>query len=282
MKRYHFLLLLLLIAFSPAIAQDRVLTDSSETAAYLQDAAAVVSDSLDPYRSAATAIESAVQEEDTAYADEETGNETYYEERLVSDSLYKSIIADQGLKYEKAALSKPDNKKNEERGEKVLTFLDAFFKFLYKCRYIFLVLFIGGLIFMLAWFLDKNKMLVLRTQNKSAAEVEEKSIELWEAAEYRIQISNATKAGDLQMAVRWWYLYTLYNLNLKKFIALGEEKTNNEYLRNMRSTPYYKKFAALTLDYEYVCYGGFIPDDVRFQNIRKSFSDFNETIEGES
>ena len=281
MKRYHFLLLLLLTAFLPAFAQDKVLADSSETAGYLKNAAAVVADSLDPYRTTNT-IEDAVQEEDTSYTDEETGNESYYEERIVPDSLYKSIMSDPALKYEKAALSKPDSKKNEERSEKVLSFLDAFFKFLYKCRYFFLVLFIIGLVFMLVWFLDKNEMLVLRSQNKLQAAVEEKNIESWGAADYRIQISNATKAGDLQMAVRWWYLYTLYNLNLKKFIVLGEEKTNNEYLRNMRSTPYYKKFASLTLDYEYVCYGGFIPDDIRFQDIRKSFSDFNETIEGES
>ena len=281
MKRYHFLLLLLLTAFLPAFAQDKVLADSSETAGYLKNAAAVVADSLDPYRTTNT-IEDAVQEEDTSYTDEETGNESYYEERIVPDSLYKSIMSDPALKYEKAALSKPDSKKNEERSEKVLSFLDAFFKFLYKCRYFFLVLFIIGLVFMLVWFLDKNEMLVLRSQNKLQAAVEEKNIESWGAADYRIQISNATKAGDLQMAVRWWYLYTLYNLNLKKFIVLGEEKTNNEYLRNMRSTPYYKKFASLTLHYEYVCYGGFIPDDIRFQDIRKSFSDFNETIEGES
>lgn len=199
------------------------------------------------------------------------------EKRTVSDSVLKALLADPALKYrKKEAIAEPPKPINAGR------FLGGLLQFLYDAKTFFLVLCIAGLLIVLVWFLDKNRMLVLRSSQKKTAADPAKNIELWEGADYRIRISEATQSGNLKDAIRWWYLYTLYNLNHKKIIVLSEEKTNNEYVKSLRPTPYYKQFAALTLDYEYVWYGGFSIDDQQFRHIRQSFSDFNQIIEGES
>jgi hypothetical protein len=198
------------------------------------------------------------------------------EKRTVSDSVLKSLLEDPALKYrKKEAAEEPQQPVNAGR------FLGRFLQFLYDARTFFLVLCVAGLLIVLIWFLDKNRMLVLRSSQKKTVADPAKNIELWDGADYRIRISEATRSGNLKDAIRWWYLYTLYNLDHKKFIVLSEEKTNNEYIKSLRPTPYYKQFAALTLDYEYVWYGGFSIDDQQFRHIRQSFSDFNQIIEGE-
>ncbi|RFS20995.1 hypothetical protein DVR12_16735 [Chitinophaga silvatica] len=278
MNRYLFLLFLMLCSFS-VNAQVEVVKDTIvESSELLKNAAS-------SFNSQQQAIQESLYDQDSTlftdstYADADDEYQQY-ELRSASDSIYQLLKADPSLKYKKTVKDAAVNNKPQIEAETNWFF--KFLDFLYDARNVLVIIATIGLVAILIWFLDKNKMLILRGAKKQEQVSIPESIESWGPAEYRIQISSSTQQGDLKMAVRWWYLYTLYNLNLKEFIIMGDGKTNNEYLRNMRPTPYYKKFASLTLDYEYIWYGGFTPDDTRFQHIRQSFSDFNQTIEGES
>lgn len=271
MKRYLFLLFILA---APVISFAQEAPDSASPVTVVSALDSVEAGYVEPV------INSQDKRQDGSenYLDDE--EEVFqHEKRTVSDSVLKSLLSDPVLKYKKNQEVSEQAPKQSVNADK---YIIAFFQFLYKARIFFLVLCMVALLIILIWFLDRNRMLVLRPSQKNNVAATVKNIELWEAADYRIRISEASQAGNLKEAIRWWYLYTLYNLNYKKFITLSEEKTNNEYIKNLRSTPYYKQFVSLTLNYEYIWYGGFTIDDKRFQHIRQSFSDFNQIIEGES
>ncbi|MBW8684230.1 hypothetical protein [Chitinophaga rhizophila] len=91
---------------------------------------------------------------------------------------------------------------------------------------------------------------------------------------YHQQIEQAIKDGRFRVAVRLLYLQTLKVLVDKEIISYSREKTNAAYLRSMLSTPFYKQFAALTLDYEYIWYGEVPVDNTQFNNIHTQFRQF--------
>lgn len=91
---------------------------------------------------------------------------------------------------------------------------------------------------------------------------------------YEQQINAAIADGKYRLAVRLLYLQTLRLLSDKGVITYSREKTNAAYLRGMISTPWYKAFAGLTLDYEYIWYGEVPVNNEQFKTIHRQFSQF--------
>ncbi len=98
------------------------------------------------------------------------------------------------------------------------------------------------------------------------------------AKDYEKKILEASTEGNFKETIRWWYLYTLFQLSENNLIKPSIEKTNKDYLRAMRSTPYYRQFSILTMDYEYVWYGSFDLPRQDFDQLEKQFQDFKHQI----
>lgn len=99
-----------------------------------------------------------------------------------------------------------------------------------------------------------------------------------DARDYQSQINAAIQKGDFRLATRYLYLQLLYRLIVLGAISFATDKTNNQYVAELAAKPYHKAFAALTLQYEYAWYGGFILDENRFNAIRQSFIKFNNQL----
>jgi hypothetical protein len=91
-------------------------------------------------------------------------------------------------------------------------------------------------------------------------------------------IKQAVQAGNYRLAVRYQYLQTLHKLADKNLVELAADKTNYQYVREITNQNYQQEFSALTLNYEYVWYGGFDIDVIIYRRMETGFSQFNSKL----
>jgi hypothetical protein len=91
-------------------------------------------------------------------------------------------------------------------------------------------------------------------------------------------LRNAIKAGNYRLAVRYLYLQTLTRLSERKLIGINSNKTNYEYVNEVRKHKFANEFASLTLKYEYVWYGEYPVDEKLFEQLQDGFNQFNKNI----
>ena len=89
-------------------------------------------------------------------------------------------------------------------------------------------------------------------------------------------LRNATKNGNYRLAVRYLYLQSLKRLSERKYIEINTNKTNYEYVTEIRKHKFANEFASLTLQYEYVWYGEYPVDERLFEQIQNSFTRFTK------
>jgi hypothetical protein len=89
-------------------------------------------------------------------------------------------------------------------------------------------------------------------------------------------LRNAIRSGNYRLAVRYLYLQSLKRLSEKKFIEINSNKTNYEYVAEIRKHKFANEFASLTLQYEYVWYGEYPVNEKLFEQIQSGFTQFNK------
>jgi len=88
----------------------------------------------------------------------------------------------------------------------------------------------------------------------------------------------AKEAGDFNLAIRLYYLAILKELSLQKAIKWKIDKTNNEYLREMRDRPEYTELRDLTLVFERSWYGDHRLDAATFARLEPPFRQFIDRL----
>ena len=88
----------------------------------------------------------------------------------------------------------------------------------------------------------------------------------------------AIRNGNYRLAIRYLYLQTLSRLADRKFIEINTNKTNYEYVTEVRQHKFANEFASLTLQYEYVWYGEYPVDEKLFEQLQSGFNQFNKNV----
>jgi hypothetical protein len=91
-------------------------------------------------------------------------------------------------------------------------------------------------------------------------------------------INEALAEKNFRIAVHYLYLSILQLLAKKKFIQLRIEKTNHEYIRELKDSSYYDEFGQLTLLFEWMFYGEAITNDESMANTVARFRQFQKTL----
>ena len=121
---------------------------------------------------------------------------------------------------------------------------------------------------------------VFQRKSKSAkndeAAVEEEIIT--NESDFDALIRQALLNGNYRQAVRYQYLKTLHLLAGKSLVELAPDKTNFQYVHEIKNRDQQQLFATLTLNYEYVWYGGFDIEKNIYQKIESNFTGFNQKI----
>ncbi|NRD20463.1 hypothetical protein HNV08_10430 [Winogradskyella eckloniae] len=88
-------------------------------------------------------------------------------------------------------------------------------------------------------------------------------------------ISNALKAKNYRLATRYLYLKSLKSLAHKNIIEWHFEKTNTDYLNEIKDSQLKPLFKRVSYIYDYVWYGEFPIDEASYN---KNKADFNQLI----
>ena len=91
-----------------------------------------------------------------------------------------------------------------------------------------------------------------------------------------VLLRNAIRNGNYRLAVRYLYLQVLDKLAERKIIEISSNKTNYEYVNEMRKHKFANEFASLTLKYEYVWYGEYPVDEKLFAQLEGNFIQFTK------
>src|SRR5436190_6820799 len=139
---------------------------------------------------------------------------------------------------------------------------------------IFWILAIGLFIYLVYRLFLSNSSILSRSRKNIASDIG--VIEVENASDPDSLLRNAMRNGNYRLAVRYLYLQSLQRLSEKKFIERNTNKTNYEYVMEVRRHKFANEFASLTLQYEYVWYGEYPVDEKLFEQIQGSFTQFNK------
>lgn len=87
-------------------------------------------------------------------------------------------------------------------------------------------------------------------------------------------LQQAAARGDYRQAVRYQYAYLLQLLGEKQHVVVQPQKTSRHYMREVSKRDYASEFARLTLLYEYVWFGGVVPNSLQYESINEGYRNF--------
>jgi len=170
--------------------------------------------------------------------------------------------------------------KEEEKGEKKDSFGDDFFRErnisgggslfgagLFK---VFAIVFLIAVVIMVILFLLKDGLPKNKKIEKIAITLENIEENIHETDLERF-IREAKEKGDYALAMRLYYLAIIKELSLKKLIKWKRDKTNGEYLRELRSSAFFAGFNEVTNIFERTWYGGGKMDVETFVEVEGKF-----------
>lgn len=91
-------------------------------------------------------------------------------------------------------------------------------------------------------------------------------------------LKRALSEGDSRLAIRYYYLILLKKLSDKEIITYDKDKTNSEYLFEIKDKVVRKEFSYLSYVYSYVWYGEFLLDNQDFKKVQERYNSFFKTI----
>lgn len=127
------------------------------------------------------------------------------------------------------------------------------------------ILLIAGAIVVLAYFFMRSRFQFLFAKGdkkmRSSIRILNEDVRISSLKEH---ISNALHAGDYRTAYRWTYINLLRHLHQSGLLRLHGDKTNRDYIQEMKSTPVHADFLVLAEAFDFTWYGDYPIDRLTF------------------
>ncbi|MBA3901751.1 MAG: hypothetical protein H0X62_16375 [Bacteroidetes bacterium] len=91
-------------------------------------------------------------------------------------------------------------------------------------------------------------------------------------------VEEAVTEGHYRLAVRYLYLKSLKGLSEKNMISWKSEKTNHDYLKELRTSAIRPMFSEITYWFDYSWYGNSGLNESGYANIKGSFEKFDKAL----
>ncbi|WP_179352005.1 DUF4129 domain-containing protein [Winogradskyella vidalii] len=91
-------------------------------------------------------------------------------------------------------------------------------------------------------------------------------------------IKEAISQNNYRLAIRYYYLLALKHLTESDSISWEPQKTNEDYINEIKKEHLKIDFKNITKIYDYVWYGEFNVDALKFENLKRPFENLNNTI----
>lgn len=92
-----------------------------------------------------------------------------------------------------------------------------------------------------------------------------------EELNFEFLVNQAKKDNDYRKAIRFYYLWILQRLTEKNLIKWNKNKTNYEYLIELKQNPIQSDFSNNSYIYDYIWYGNFELNDEEFKKAEYYF-----------
>lgn len=105
-----------------------------------------------------------------------------------------------------------------------------------------------------------------------------KEEELIKNEDLSLLIQDAIGQKNYRLAIRYYYLLVLQKLSKHNVIDWQQQKTNEDYIKEIQSNKLKDKFATSTYLYDFVWYGNFEINELEFSKAQIEFVKLNELI----
>ena len=126
-------------------------------------------------------------------------------------------------------------------------------------------------VYMVVRLILKKEGIWIFGRSRKKIKVQDVSEEDIHQMDFRQLTEDTKKAGDYRLAVRYYYLWLLKKLSANEIIDWHWDKTNSDYLYEIKSTVLKKDFEYLSYVYDYSWYGDFPLDETAFAKAEKAF-----------
>jgi hypothetical protein len=92
------------------------------------------------------------------------------------------------------------------------------------------------------------------------------------------EILNAEEQKKYRLAIRLQFLSLLKQLDSVDLIKWESQKTNREYVQELKNDEFRSEFEEIVLIFEYVWYGEFTPNEEQYKNAVEKFSQFHTAV----
>lgn len=130
----------------------------------------------------------------------------------------------------------------------------------------------------IVWKLFMGQGSIFTRNRKLRREILEDESVLQEDVAMEHLIDKAIGERNYRLATRYLYLQTLAMLGEQDMISLAPQKTNYQYIRELKGKQQQQSFSTLTLQYEYAWYGNFVLSASQFEIIHRNFQSFMQTL----
>ena len=94
-------------------------------------------------------------------------------------------------------------------------------------------------------------------------------------------IQGTLETGEMRLSIRYYYLWLLKSMSEKNWIVWDIEKTNSDYLYELKNQSQKDEFAYLSYLYNYIWYGEFDLDEDTFAKAKTAFEKTIKSIGNE-
>jgi len=128
-----------------------------------------------------------------------------------------------------------------------------------------------ALFFIIKYFLNIQTSNILKKNNKSIVKFGSDE-ELIKREDLNLLLKDAIENEEYRIAVRFYYLLILKKLTESGSINWQQEKTNEDYIKELKETSLQSKFSESTRVYDFVWYGNFDINQTDFINAEALFN----------
>lgn len=135
-----------------------------------------------------------------------------------------------------------------------------------------------ALFFLVKFFLkvDMNTLIRGKTERSKVTITEDEDI--IKNKDISQLIAQAVANNNYRLAVRYYYLLTLQKLEEKELINWEQQKTNEDYIKEIQSKKINVKFKEVTYLYDFIWYGNFDINHLEFSKIETNFNELTKSI----
>ena len=134
------------------------------------------------------------------------------------------------------------------------------------------------LFLLIKFFLKVNMNNLISGKTDKAVVNLSKEEELIKNEDLSLLIKDAIAQKNYRLAIRYYYLLVLQKLSKHDIIDWQQQKTNEDYIKEIQSNKLKDKFATSTYLYDFVWYGNFEINELEFSKAQIEFVKLNELI----